>query len=169
MQALALRPDEIPPNIVVQVQAVRPDGSRAELVRWNSRADWGRRYWFDKPIALPRGSRIEVVANLDNPDILSEAFAMTDSKAPFGASPLPLAAQCHPGEIEASGTVTELPSWLSVEVDAYRREQPAEFQAFPETLRSQSALYAPKAFALCACMFRKSPSRALLSSRRERP
>ena len=78
--------------------ASRPDGSRAELIRWNSRADWGRRYWFDKPIALPRGSRIEVVANLDNPDILSEAFAMTDSKPPVAPPPLRLAINVIPAK-----------------------------------------------------------------------
>jgi hypothetical protein len=98
VQALGLRPDDIPPNIVVQVQAVLPDGSHAELVRWNSRPDWGRRYWFEKPIALPRGSRIEVVANLDNPDILSEAFAVPDAKTPAAPPPLRLALNVIPAK-----------------------------------------------------------------------
>ena len=98
VQALALRPDQIPPNIVVQVQAVLPDGSHTEMIRWNSRPDWGRRYWFEKPIALPRGSRIEVVANLDNPDILSEAFALADAKPPVAPPPLRLAINVIPAK-----------------------------------------------------------------------
>jgi hypothetical protein len=41
----------------------------------HTRADWIRRYWFERPIPLPAGTRIEVVANFDDPDQLpSEAF-----------------------------------------------------------------------------------------------
>ncbi len=75
LQLLALSPDQVPPNITLQVEAVRPDGSRTPMIRLNTRADWDRRYWFDRPIALPRGSRIEVAANLQDPDLLSSAFA----------------------------------------------------------------------------------------------
>jgi hypothetical protein len=75
VQALALSPDVVPPNITLQVEAVRPDGSRAPMIRLNTRADWARRYWFDKPVTLPRGSRIEVTALLRDPDLLSAAFA----------------------------------------------------------------------------------------------
>jgi len=65
----------VPPNITLQVEAVRPDGSRAPMIRLNTRADWTRRYWFERPVALPRGTRIEVVATLRDPDLLSTAFA----------------------------------------------------------------------------------------------
>ena len=75
VQALALSPDQVPPNITLQVEAVRPDGSRAPMIRLNTRADWTRRYWFERPVALPRGTRIEVVATLRDPDLLSTAFA----------------------------------------------------------------------------------------------
>jgi hypothetical protein len=54
--------------------AIRPDGSRAPLIRLNTRADWSRRYWFERPLSFPRGTRIEVTAKLDDPDILSAAF-----------------------------------------------------------------------------------------------
>jgi len=74
MQALALSPDQAPANITLQVQAILADGSRAPMIRSKTRADWSRRYWFERPIALPRGSRIEVVADLDDPDLLSAAF-----------------------------------------------------------------------------------------------
>ncbi len=75
MTALAVSPDQVPPNITLQVEAVRPDGSRSPMIRLNTRPDWDRRYWFDNPIALPRGTRVEVTANLDDPDILSAAFS----------------------------------------------------------------------------------------------
>jgi len=81
VQALALSPDEVPPNITVQVQAVRPDGSRAPLIRLQTRSDWDRRYWFDKPIALPKGSTIEVTASLQDPDLLSNAFGPPSAPA----------------------------------------------------------------------------------------
>jgi hypothetical protein len=75
MQALALAPDQVPPNITLQVEAVRPDGSRERIIRLLTRADWDRRYWFERPMTLPRGTRVEVTANLDDPDLLSAAFA----------------------------------------------------------------------------------------------
>jgi hypothetical protein len=75
LQALAVSPEQVPPNITLQVEAVRPDGSRSRLIRLNTRPDWDRRYWFERPIALPRGTRVEVTANLDDPDILSAAFS----------------------------------------------------------------------------------------------
>jgi mono/diheme cytochrome c family protein len=89
VQALALRPEQLPPNITVQVQAARPDGSQVPMLRLNTRADWSRRYWLENPVPLPRGSRIEVVANLANPDLLSEAFG-----------PLAPTRKVEPGPIE---------------------------------------------------------------------
>ena len=105
VQALAVRPDDVPPNITVQVAAVLPDGSRAPMIRLNTRADWSRRYWFEKPIALPRGSRIEVVANLENPDILSEAFGSVGStpKPAVTAPPLKLAINVVPAKTKLVG------------------------------------------------------------------
>ena len=75
MQALALAPDQVPPNITLQVEAVRPDGSREPMIRLLTRPDWERRYWFERPMTLPRGTRVEVTANLDDPDVLSAAFS----------------------------------------------------------------------------------------------
>jgi len=87
VQALALSPDVVPPNITLQVEAVRPDGSRAPMIRLNTRADWARRYWFEKPVALPRGSRIEVSALLRDPDLLSQAFAAPTPTASTPSKP----------------------------------------------------------------------------------
>jgi hypothetical protein len=61
-QAVAIYPDTALENVNIEVRAVRPDGSRAELIRIRPQADWARRYWFAQPIDLPRGTRIEVVA-----------------------------------------------------------------------------------------------------------
>lgn len=84
VQALAISPDVVPPNITVQVEAVVPDGSRARMIRLNTRADWDRRYWFERPLTLPRGTKIEVTAIFTDPDLLNTAFAI--------AAPTPAAA-----------------------------------------------------------------------------
>jgi hypothetical protein len=81
VQALALSPDNVPGNISLQVEAVKPDGSHVPMIRLNTRADWDRRYWFEKPMALPRGTRVEVTANLQDPDMLSSAFTSTPGAA----------------------------------------------------------------------------------------
>ena len=62
-----MSPDKVPGNISLQVEAVKPDGSRVPMIRLNTRADWDRRYWFEKPMTLPRGTRVEVTANLQDP------------------------------------------------------------------------------------------------------
>jgi hypothetical protein len=85
--ALALSPDNVPGNITLQVEAVRPDGSRVPMIRLNTRADWDRRYWFERPLALPRGTRVEVTANLEDPDMLSSAFTATPGAATATARP----------------------------------------------------------------------------------
>jgi hypothetical protein len=90
VQALGIRPDDLPPNITVQVRALLPDGSAAPMIRLNTRPDWARRYWFERPISLPRGSRIEVSANFDNPDLLSEAFSAIVPTTNASAPPSPL-------------------------------------------------------------------------------
>ena len=92
LQALALSPEQVPPNITLQVEAVRPDGSRTPMIRLNTRPDWDRRYWFEHPLTLPRGSKVEVIANLDDPDILSSAFsAPSTPRAPAPVSIVRLA------------------------------------------------------------------------------
>jgi hypothetical protein len=54
---------------------VKPDGTRAPMIRLNTRPDWDRRYWFQRPLALPRGTKVEVTAHLEDPDVLSAAFS----------------------------------------------------------------------------------------------
>ena len=86
VQAVAVSPDDVPPNISVQMVAIRPDGSRTPMIRLSTRPDWSRRYWFEQPLTFPRGTRIEVTAKLDDPDILSAAFGgpATPPAAPIG-------------------------------------------------------------------------------------
>jgi hypothetical protein len=87
VQALALSPDKVPGNISLQVEAVKPDGSRIPMIRLNTRADWDRRYWFEKPMTLPRGTRVEVTANLQDPDMLSAAFTSAPGAETAAARP----------------------------------------------------------------------------------
>lgn len=61
IQALAMRSDGGTPDKVVRVEAVRPDGSRVPMISLLTRPDWERRYWFARPVKLPRGSRINVI------------------------------------------------------------------------------------------------------------
>jgi len=89
VEAVALTPDQVTPNISLQAQAILPSGQRMPLIRLNTRADWARRYWFEKPIALPRGTKIEVVADLEDPDILSAAYGGAAAPKP-PAPPLPM-------------------------------------------------------------------------------
>ena len=75
VEALALSPDDVPPNITITASAMLPDGSRVPLVRMHTRPDWSRRFWFERAIALPAGTRIEVIADFDDPaQLASEAF-----------------------------------------------------------------------------------------------
>lgn len=67
VQALALYPDPALAHTTVQVSATRPDGSRIEMIRFRPQPDWVRRYWFEEPVVLPRGSRIQVDATLGAP------------------------------------------------------------------------------------------------------
>ena len=87
MQGLAVSPDQVPPDISLQVEAIRPDGSRTPMIRLNTRPDWDRRYWFEPAVALPRGTRVEVTANLEDRSILSASFGAAAPTQP-AASPV---------------------------------------------------------------------------------
>ena len=62
VEALALRADAGQADVTLQVEAVRPNGARIPMIRLTPRPEWQRRYWFERPLALPRGSRINVTA-----------------------------------------------------------------------------------------------------------
>lgn len=59
VQALAVRADENAADAQVEVDAVRPDGSRVRVAGFATRAGWNCRYWLERAIDLPRGTRLE--------------------------------------------------------------------------------------------------------------
>lgn len=69
LHALAIYPGRGLPA-AVRVIATRPDGSREELIAFRPQPGWERRYWFREPIVLPRGTRVDVRATLDDETLL---------------------------------------------------------------------------------------------------
>ena len=69
----------------LQIEAVRPDGSREPLL-WLREPDsgWPTRFWFDKPVELPAGSHLEVTARLDPAaERRSSETLLGDARAPI--------------------------------------------------------------------------------------
>jgi hypothetical protein len=68
-EAIAIRPLLFPFAKSIEVTAHRPDGTIEALI-WarDYHYDWQPEYRFTKPVALPRGTRVELVAHLDNSD-----------------------------------------------------------------------------------------------------
>lgn len=65
--AVAIRPLLFPFAKSIEAVAYRPDDS-VEVLIWarDYRFDWQPAYFFRKPVALPKGARVEVTAYLDN-------------------------------------------------------------------------------------------------------
>jgi hypothetical protein len=66
VRVLAVYANEHPSNARIVVTAIAPDGSRRELIAFHPRPDWARRYWFQEPIALARGTRLETSVAVDD-------------------------------------------------------------------------------------------------------
>ncbi len=68
-EAIAIRPVLFPFAKSVEAAAFRPDGT-VEVLIWarNYKYNWQPQYFFKKPVNLPKGTRIEVSAYLDNSD-----------------------------------------------------------------------------------------------------
>ena len=68
-EAIAIRPLLFPFAKSIEVTAHRPDGTIETLI-WarDYHYDWQPEYSFTKPVPLPRGTRLELVAYLDNSD-----------------------------------------------------------------------------------------------------
>lgn len=73
VRAIAVYADPDLSGASVRVAAVRPDGSSEELIAFRPQAEWGRRYWFREPIALPRGTRLQVTATFEGDALLPPA------------------------------------------------------------------------------------------------
>lgn len=68
-EAIAIRPLLFPFAKSIEATAYRPDGTiEVLIVAKGYRYDWQPSYQFRQPIALPKGTRIEVTAYLDNSD-----------------------------------------------------------------------------------------------------
>ncbi len=65
-RAIAIYPEVGLNSAAVKAVATRPDGARVDLIAFHPRPDWVRRYWFREPIALPRGTTIDVTAAFDD-------------------------------------------------------------------------------------------------------
>lgn len=70
LRALAFRPDPSLSNVGLEVDTVSADGVRTPLIRLAIRPNWARRYWFEQPVTLRKGTRIEVKAMIDGADTL---------------------------------------------------------------------------------------------------
>jgi hypothetical protein len=82
LRALAVSPDSATTDAQIQVRAVRPDGTTIELIRFQPRAEWTRRYWFEQPVFLPSGTRLEVAAAIDPENTLLLPGAPPAAKPP---------------------------------------------------------------------------------------
>ena len=92
VQAYAVDPAQVPDDVSLQMEAVTPDGRRTPLVRFVTRTDWARRYWLNTPLALPRGTRIEVSGVVEDADLTAAAFGgPSGAQKPAGAGTLKLA------------------------------------------------------------------------------
>jgi hypothetical protein len=61
-------PDPMLTNARLEITAVQADGTAVPVVKAAIRPDWTRRYWLARPLALARGSRIDVVLTLNDAD-----------------------------------------------------------------------------------------------------
>src|SRR6185369_8154013 len=68
-EAIAIRPSTQPSITSFQATAYRPDGTQEVLI-WvrGHRSDWQPTYYFRKPVLLPKGTRVEVIAYIDGSD-----------------------------------------------------------------------------------------------------
>jgi hypothetical protein len=65
VEAIAVVPTADTRLASVQASLYRPDGT-SEVLVWtrDARADWRPTYFFKKPVAIPKGSRVEAIAHL---------------------------------------------------------------------------------------------------------
>jgi hypothetical protein len=66
-EAIAIRPRVHPLVGSVQATAFRPDGTQ-EILIWTRgyQFDWQQTYYFKQSVALPKGTRVEVITYFDN-------------------------------------------------------------------------------------------------------
>ena len=69
LEAVGLRPLVHPLLFSIQATAYRPDGTQEVLI-WSRgyQFHWQDSFYFRRPVALPKGTRVEVIAYFDNSD-----------------------------------------------------------------------------------------------------
>jgi hypothetical protein len=103
VEAVALRPGHVPPHGGMQVEAVLPNGTHTPLIRLNTQPEWPRRYWFAKPVALPKGTTIQVTTSVDIPFTLQMPDLLAPPEPPMSMDPLTLTLDYTPkGAVKAS-------------------------------------------------------------------
>jgi hypothetical protein len=82
VMALGFYPDPALTNARVGIAIVSPDGKSTHRSDVSVRADQARRYWFDSPVMLEKGSRIDVSLRLNAADgILPPAASATPNQS----------------------------------------------------------------------------------------
>jgi mono/diheme cytochrome c family protein len=68
-EAIAIRPSSQPSITSLQATAYRPDGSQEVLI-WvrGHQSDWQPTYYLKRAAALPKGTRVEIIAYVDGSD-----------------------------------------------------------------------------------------------------
>ena len=82
VRALAIYPGNQPSNVAIVVTAVSATGARRELIAFHPQRDWARRYWFQDPITLERGTRIESTISFDDETPTLPLGAGTEPRSP---------------------------------------------------------------------------------------
>jgi hypothetical protein len=85
LEALAVYPDTGLADMNVSLRADRPDGTKVDLIRFRPQPDWRQRYWFEHPVALPRGTRLTLDASFGE-SLLPPGAAPVTPKRPDPAS-----------------------------------------------------------------------------------
>jgi hypothetical protein len=60
LRAVAVRVAGTSADAPIRVDAIHPDGTRLTIAGFLARAGWDQRYWFARPVDLPKGTRIEM-------------------------------------------------------------------------------------------------------------
>jgi hypothetical protein len=89
LEAVGLRVDSVPANVVIEVEGIPAGGSAVPLVRFAAQPTWERRYWFAHPVVLRRESRIRVRIVYRDPAFIADAFGGVDTLRP-PQSPVPV-------------------------------------------------------------------------------
>jgi len=88
--ALGVRVDAVPPDEQLEISELQPNGSQVPLLRFTGRPHWERRYWFEHPVSLKHGSRIQIRATYRDPAFVADAFGGVDKTSTVAAPSAPL-------------------------------------------------------------------------------